>query len=99
MDTVLQIGDLQGVLPVAVICWLIGYACRNAANVDNKIIPIIVGVVGGILGVTGHYLGILEFDKMDIYTACATGILSGATALYCNEFVRNLNEKVNGNKD
>ena len=93
----LEIGNLSGVIPIAVICWLIGLAVKRITPIDNKVIPVIVGVVGLILGVVGHYIGILNLDSMDIYTAAACGVLSGGMSTYVNEifaqFIKNNNTK------
>ena len=41
------------VVAIIVITYLIGYASKQIPQVKDNIIPIIVGVAGGILGVVG----------------------------------------------
>lgn len=89
----LEIGNLTGIVPIAVICWLIGLGIKQIPKIDNKVIPVIVGVAGLILGILGHYLRILGLDSMDIYTAAACGILSGGTSTYVNEIIKQFTQK------
>ena len=48
-------------------------------GLDNKWIPVIVGVCGGILGVVGM-LVMTDFPAADPLTAAAVGIVSGLAA-------------------
>ena len=81
----LEIGNIAGLIPIAIICWLVGYGVKNLSPIDNKVIPVIVGVLGLILGVVGHFIGVLGLESMDIYTAGATGIVSGGMAVYVHQ--------------
>ena len=92
----IEIGTLTGIIPIAVICWLVGYAVKNLTPIDNKVIPVVVGVLGLILGVAGHYLGILDLDSMDLYTAGAVGILSGAGSVYIHQIYKQFTNKTSG---
>ena len=67
---------------IAVICFLVGEAVK-LAPINKNWIPVICGVVGGILGVVAMYY-MPEFPAHDILTAIAIGIVSGwaATGLY-----------------
>ena len=89
----LEIGNIAGLIPIAIICWLVGYAVKNLTPVDNKVIPIVVGVLGLILGVVGHYIGILGLDGMDIYTAGATGVVSGGMSTYIHQMITQFTKK------
>ena len=76
----MDIGTLgiAGVAVITVICYLIGEIIR-ASGLDNKWIPVIVGVCGGLLGVAGMFL-IADFPARDCMTAAAVGIVSGLAA-------------------
>ena len=91
----LEIGDIVGLIPIAIICWLVGYAVKNLTPVDNKVIPIVVGVLGLILGVVGHFIGVLGLDGMDIYTAGATGVVSGGMSTYIHQMITQFINKNN----
>ena len=70
--------DFTGVVSVVgitVVCYLIGMVAK-ATRIDNKWIPVIVGVAGAILGVVGMYV-ITDFPATDVINALAVGIVSG----------------------
>lgn len=69
---------IAGVAAITVIAWLIGEAAK-LSPLDNKWIPVICGVCGGILGVVGMYT-MPEFPAGDVMTAAAVGIVSGLAA-------------------
>ena len=66
---------VASVIGITVICYLIGMVAKATA-IDNKWIPVIVGVFGAILGVAGMYF-IADFPATDVINALAVGIVSG----------------------
>lgn len=68
--------DFVPVAAIAVICYLIGVAVEKSP-LDNKWIPLIVGICGGILGVIGLMTGMPEFASQHVMNAIAIGIISG----------------------
>lgn len=66
---------VASVIGITVICYLIGMVAKATA-IDNKWIPVIVGVSGAILGVAGMYV-IADFPAADVINALAVGIVSG----------------------
>ena len=73
---------------ITVICYLAAQAVK-ATNLDNKWLPVICGVLGGILGVVGLYW-IPEYPAQDIITAIAVGIMSGLAATGVNQVYKQL---------
>ena len=69
---------IASVAAITVICYLAGQFVK-VSSLDNKYIPVIVGVLGGILGVVGLYI-MPDFPAGDIVTAVAVGIVSGLAA-------------------
>lgn len=69
---------IASVAAITVICYLAGQFVKVSC-LDNKYIPVIVGVLGGILGVVGLYI-MPDFPAGDIVTAVAVGIVSGLAA-------------------
>lgn len=69
---------IASVAAITVICYLAGQFVK-VSGIDNKYIPVIVGVLGGILGVVGLYI-MPDFPAGDIVTAVAVGIVSGLAA-------------------
>ena len=68
---------------ITVICYLIAEGVK-ATPLDNKWLPIICGLVGGILGVVAMYT-IADFPANDIMNAVAIGIISGFAATGVHE--------------
>ena len=66
---------VASVIGITVICYLIGMVAK-ATVIDNKWIPVIVGVAGAVLGVAGMYV-IADFPATDVINALAVGIVSG----------------------
>ena len=71
--------DFVPVAGVAVICYLIGMGIK-ISPIDDKWIPLLVGVCGGILGVVGLMTGMAEFGSEHVINAIAIGIASGLGA-------------------
>ena len=79
---------IASVAGITVICYLAAQAVK-ATNLDNKWLPVICGVLGGILGVVGLYW-IPEYPAQDIITAIAVGIVSGLAATGVNQVYKQL---------
>ena len=82
--------DMLQVAAITVICYLIGMVVK-AAPLDDKWIPCIVGVLGGILGVVGMFV-MPDFPAHDILNAVAIGILSGLAATGAHQLGHQLTE-------
>lgn len=79
---------IASVAVITVICYLIGQVVK-VTGLDNKYIPVIVGVCGGALGVAGMFL-MPDFPAADYMTAVAVGIVSGLAATGINQAVKQL---------
>ena len=77
---------VASVIGITVICYLVGMIAKASA-VDNKWIPVIVGVCGAILGAAGMYV-IADFPAADIINALAVGIVSGLAATGVNQVTK-----------
>lgn len=71
-------------LVLVAICYLVGLGAKASEKVKDNWIPVILGVVGGILGVAGMYV-IPEFPAGDPMTAFAVGVMSGLTSTGVNQ--------------
>lgn len=80
-----------GVAVITVICFLVGQLVK-ATGLDNKYIPVIVGVAGGALGVLGMFV-MPEFPATDYMTAVAVGIVSGLAATGINQVYKQLTKE------
>lgn len=79
---------IGAVAVITIICYLIGQAVK-VTSLDNKYIPVIVGICGGLLGVPGMLL-MPDFPATDYMTAVAVGIVSGLAATGVNEAVKQI---------
>lgn len=82
---------LISVAGITMICYLVGMGVKASA-VDDKWIPVIVGIVGGILGVVGLMTGMPEFPANDYINAAAIGIASGLAATGADQIGKQLSK-------
>ena len=61
----MDITTLGTVTAIVAICYLIGLAVKAIPNIKDNLIPVIVGLCGGALGVAGLYL-MPEFPAEDV---------------------------------
>lgn len=76
---------------IIVITYLVGMACKAVGKID-KWIPVIVGVVGGILGYVGMRT-MADFPADNVLNALAIGIASGLASTGANQIVKQLSQK------
>ena len=87
-----NIFGLATVTSIVVICYLVGEGAKLLTFVKNNAIPVICGVVGGILGVIGMF-SIPEFPATDYLSAIAVGIVSGLSATGIHQIFKQLTSK------
>lgn len=85
---------IASVTGITVICYLIGNIVKNTP-LDNKWIPGIVGVAGGLLGLAGLYV-MVDFPATEPITAVAVGIVSGLASTGADQFRKQLTKKEAG---
>lgn len=81
-----------GFVPVAaivVLAFLVGYAWKTAARLNDKWIPVVCGCVGLILGVIGRTV-IEGFPATDPITAAAIGVVSGLASTGAHQIYKQL---------
>lgn len=79
---------IASVAVITVICYLIGMTVKATA-IENKWIPIVVGVSGGVLGVVGMLI-MADFPATDYLTAVAVGIVSGLASTGVNQIAKQM---------
>ena len=79
---------MAGVASISIIAWLMGEAVK-LSPLDNKWIPLLCGITGGVLGVLGMKL-MPEFPAADLMSAAAVGITSGLAATGADQLGRQL---------
>lgn len=79
---------ITGIAAITVICYLAAQGIK-ATPLDNKWLPVMCGVTGGVLGIVGMYI-MPDFPAGDIITAIAVGIVSGLAATGANQVYKQL---------
>ena len=69
------------------ICYLAGIGAKLIPVIKDNYIPVVVGIVGGILGVVGMYV-IPDFPANDVLNAIAVGIVSGLASTGVNQIYK-----------
>ena len=77
---------MAGVASISIMAWLMGEAVK-LSPLDNKWIPLLCGITGGVLGVLGMKL-MPEFPAADLMSAAAVGITSGLAATGADQLGR-----------
>lgn len=85
----MDITQMGTVLAIVVITYLIGIAAKQIPQIKDELIPVIVGVAGGILGAVGMYV-IPDFPANDIMNAIAVGIVSGLASTGVNQVYKQI---------
>ncbi|MBR6426154.1 MAG: phage holin family protein [Oscillospiraceae bacterium] len=86
----MSIPEIATVASVVVICYLIGMVIKASA-LDDKWIPICVGIAGGILGAVGMTV-IPGYPADNIMDAIAVGIVSGLASTGANQIGKQLSK-------
>ena len=81
------------VVAITVICYLAGEIAK-ASSLENKWIPCLCGVLGGVLGVPAMYL-MADFPATYPVTAVAVGIASGLAATGVNQIIKQVGKMDN----
>lgn len=74
----MELMGITGIAAITVICYLAA-ECIKATALDNKWLPVICGILGGVLGVLAMLI-MPEYPATDYITAVAVGIVSGLAA-------------------
>ena len=74
----MEIMGMATVMGITIICYLCGLGVK-LSPLDNKWIPLIVGIIGGVIGAFGIKL-IPDYPAANIIDAIAVGIASGLAA-------------------
>ncbi len=82
---------------ITVICCLLAQLVKMT-KLDNKWIPSLCGLAGGMLGVLAIFVA-PELAGGNPISAAATGIVSGLAATGANQVVKQLGGGTNGNED
>lgn len=88
----MEMNTMSTVLAIVVITYLIGMAAKAAPFIKDELIPVIVGVAGGVLGIVGMYV-MPDFPAQDLLNAIAVGVASGLASTGANQVYKQLSAK------
>ena len=80
----MDITTLGTCVAIVAICYVVGMACKAAQRIPDEWIPVIMAVVGGVLGAVGMNI-IPDFPATDYINAVAVGAVSGLAATGVNQ--------------
>ena len=83
----MDLSNCATVVPIVIICYLVGIGCKAYKKISDKAIPVIVGIVGGIIAVPAMYV-MKNFPAEDIITAISVGIMSGLASTGVNQIYK-----------
>ena len=86
----MEILGIASVAAITVIAYIVGLVVKNTA-LNDKWIPCIVGIVGGVLGALAMKI-MPDYPATDYITAVAVGIVSGLAATGVDQLVKQLSE-------
>ena len=78
----MDLSNYVTVLPIVVICYLAGIGCKAWSKTPDKLIPVIVGVLGGVIAI----------PATDIITAISIGIMSGLASTGVNQIYKQIKD-------
>ena len=85
----MDITTMGSVMAITVITSVIGLAVKAIPVIKDELIPVIVAIAGGVLGVAGMYV-IPEFPAQDVLNAVAVGVVSGLASTGVNQAYKQL---------
>lgn len=83
----MDITQISTVAAIVVLCYLVGEGVKLIPSVSNRLIPVVVGLCGGVLGIVGMYV-IPDFPANDVLNAAAVGIVSGLASTGVNQLYK-----------
>lgn len=84
----MDILGISGVAAITVICYLVGMGLKAWDKFDDRKIPVLMGIIGAVLGVVAFYVAPAIIPAEDVITAIAIGIVSGFTATGINQIYK-----------
>lgn len=80
----MNLTDYATVTPIIIICYLVGLGLKACEKVKDNYIPMILGLVGGIIAIPAMKI-MSDFPAQDIITAISVGIFSGLASTGVNQ--------------
>ena len=75
------------------LCYLAGLGLKLAPWANDKMIPVVCGLAGAVLGLLWYFMGWGEYPASDPITAAAVGVVSGLAATGINQVYKQLTKE------
>ena len=83
----MDISTLGSCIAIVMICYIVGMGCKALKKIPDEWIPVIMAVIGGILGAVG--MGVIpDFPATDYITAVAVGMFNGLSSTGGNQVIK-----------
>ena len=79
----MDISTLGSCIAIVMICYIVGMGCKASKRISDEWIPVIMAVIGGILGAVG----------MGIIPDFAVGMFNGLSATGVNQVIKQATQK------
>ncbi len=80
------------VAAIVVICYAIGYVLKKTEKFKDNYIPVVMIILGAVLGVIAFFLAPNLINAPDLISAAAIGFMSGMTATGVNQVYKQIKE-------
>ena len=81
---------VASVAAITVICYLVGLLVKLTPWDNDKLIPVVCGLAGALVGLLWFFAGWADYPATDPITAAAVGIVSGLAATGINQVYKQL---------
>lgn len=88
----MDISTLGSCVSIIAICYVVGMGCKASKRISDEWIPVIMAIIGGILGAVGMEV-IPDFPASDYITAVAVGMFNGLSATGVNQVIKQATQK------
>ena len=88
----MDISTLGSCVAIVMICYIVGMGCKASKRISDEWIPVIMAIIGGVLGAVG--MGVIpDFPATDYITAVAVGMFNGLSATGVNQIIKQTVQK------
>lgn len=84
---------IASVAAITVLCYLAGLGLKLAPWANDKMIPVVCGLAGAVLGLLWYFAGWGEYPASDPITAAAVGVVSGLAATGINQVYKQITKE------
>ena len=88
----MELANIGSCAAIICICYIVGMGCKASKRISDEWIPVIMAVIGGILGAVGMRV-IPDFPATDYITAVAVGMFNGLSATGVNQVIKQTVQK------